>query len=141
MYSLLFQFQSFILLHSLHPLCSCALCVFVEWGWTLDRGRPVGAGKAYGWGQAQQCSMFYNTPCVQHSWAEMFSVTQEELFPMAIWMKHWGPELISIFLLFIFELVVNKNRSTFYSLLFRQGESNSALCFACPMFFIKDNRR
>ena len=85
---------------------------------------------------AQQCSMFDNTPSVQHSWAVMFSVTQEELFPMAIWMKHWGPELISFSLLFIFELVVNKNRSTFYSLLFRQGESNSALCFACPMFSI-----
>ena len=33
---------------------------------------------------AQQCSMFYITPCVQHSWAVMFSVTQEELFPMAM---------------------------------------------------------
>ena len=50
----------------------------------VDRERPVGAGKAYGWGQAQQCSMFYITPCVQHSWAVMFSVTQEELFPMAM---------------------------------------------------------
>ena len=86
---------------------------------------------------AQQCSMFDNTPSVQHSWAVMFSVTQEELFPMAIWMKHWGPELISFSLLFIFELVVNKNRSTLYSLLFRQGESNSALCFACPIFSSK----
>ena len=66
-------------IHFIHFVC--ALCVFVEWG---DRGRPVGAGKAYGWGQAQQCSMFYNTPCVQFSWAVMFSVAQEELFPMTM---------------------------------------------------------
>ena len=59
-------------------------CVYLLNGGGQDRGRPVGAGKAYGWGQAQQCSMFYITPCVQHSWAVMFSVTQEELFPMAM---------------------------------------------------------
>ena len=90
--------------------------------------------------QVQQCSMFYDTPCVQHSWAVMFSVTQEELSPMAM-DETLGPELISFSLLFIIELDVNKNRSTFYFLLSMQGESNSALCFACPMFFIKDNWR
>ena len=114
----------------------------------LLRGVDTGQGTAswcresvrVGSSQAQQCSMFYDTPCVQHSWAVIFSVTQDELSPMAM-DETLGPELISFSLLFIIELDVNKNRSTFYFLLSMQGESNSALCFACPMFFIKDNWR
>ena len=65
--------------------------------------------------QAQQCSMFYDTPCVQHSWAVIFSVTQDELSPMAM-DETLGPELISFSMLFISELDVNKNRFTFFYL-------------------------
>ena len=36
-------------------------------------------------------------------------------------MKHWGLELISFSLLFIFELVVSKNRSMFFFLLCKES--------------------
>ena len=118
------------------PVCICWMGVDTGQGTASWCRESVRVGSTH----AQQCSMFDNTPSVQHSWAVMFSVTQEELSPMAM-DETLGPELISFSLLFIIELDVNKNRSTFYFLLSMQGESNSALCFACPMFFIKDNWR
>ena len=59
-------------------------CVYLLNGGGLGTASWCRESVRVGSSQVQQCSMFYNTPCVQHSWALMFSVTQEELFPMTM---------------------------------------------------------
>ena len=62
------------------PVCICWMGVDTGQGTASWCRESVRVGSSH----SQQCSMFYNTPCVQHSWAVMFSVTQGELFPMAM---------------------------------------------------------
>ena len=96
------------------PVCICWMGV--------DRGRPVGAGKAYGWGQVMPnnvlCSTILPVFNILGLWCFQWHKRNCSQWQ---WMKHWGLVLISFSLLFIFELVVNNNRSMFFFLLCKES--------------------
>ena len=100
------------------PVCICWMGVDTGQGTASWCRESVRVGSSH----AQQCSMFYNTPCVQHSWAVMFSVTQEELFPMA--MDETLGSWVDIILSVVHFLTCCEQQQIHVFLSFMQRESN-----------------